>query len=158
MPSWPQAQWIRSPLLSNWTGRVRKQAGLVNKLNSAIYILLRLSALSRHYDWNFQILSKNFRLFFFLSKQNMIQYAKKGYFLIEKKKEFRFNSDCVFSWSLILLSLKVKVPHDFWTKFGNANHSCTRNRRDWEELADRRPALRNRTSYLLIRTKRVTFF
>ena len=61
------------------------EAGLVNKLNSAIYILLRLSALGRHYDRNFQILSKNFRPFFFLSKQNMIQYAKRGYFLIEKK-------------------------------------------------------------------------
>ena len=60
--------------------------GLANKLNSAIYILLSLSALGRHYDRNFQILSKNFRPFFFLSKQNMIQYAKKGYFLIEKKK------------------------------------------------------------------------
>ena len=121
MLSGPQAQWIRPTLLSNRD---------VNKLKSAIYSLLRLSALGRHYDRNFQILSKNFRPFFFLSKQNMIQYAKKGYFLIEKKKEFRFNSDCVFNWSLILLSLKVKVPHDFWTKFGNANHSCTRNRRD----------------------------
>ena len=66
--------------------KLDREAGLVNKLNSAICILLRLSALSRHYDWNFQILSKNFRVFFFLSKQNMIQYAKKGYFLIEEKK------------------------------------------------------------------------
>ena len=30
-------------------------------------------ALGRHYDQNFQILSKNFRPFFFLSKQNIIQ-------------------------------------------------------------------------------------
>ena len=102
-------------------GRSCKQAQVSN--------LLRLLALGGHYDWNFQILSKNFRLFFFfLTKWNMIQHAKKGFFLIEKIKEVRYNSD-LFNWSLILLSWKAKVSHNFWTKFGNANRSCTSNRR-----------------------------
>ena len=62
-------------------GRSCKQAQVSN--------LLRLLALGRHYDWNFQILSKNFRLFFFfLTKWNMIQLAKKGFFWLKKSKKF----------------------------------------------------------------------
>ena len=96
---------------------------------------LRLLALGRHYDRNFQILSKNFRPFFFLTKWNMIQHTKKGYFLIEKIKEFRSNSELFSCWLLILLSWKAKVSHDFWTKFGNANRSCTSNRRAYWQKA-----------------------